>query len=54
MTRKEYDKLVDDTIEEAKGNLTGDDLDKCITALNNWRKNYTYLLSLGGNKHDSK
>lgn len=46
MTRQEYDKMVDDAIEEAKRNLTGEDLQKSIEALNNWRKNNAYLMRL--------
>lgn len=45
-------KYVKEAIEEAKRNLTGEDLDKCIEALHNWAKNTsTYF---GGDKEDGK
>ena len=53
---KDYYKMVDDAIEEAKRNLTGEDLQKCIEALHNWIKNNTYLISLNSKviTHDQK
>ena len=36
---KSIHKLVEEAKAEARKNLTGEDLEKCLTALDNWERN---------------
>lgn len=37
---KSKHELVEEAKAEAKQNLSGEDLEKCLTALDNWERNY--------------
>ena len=38
--QKIHHKWVEEAKERAKENLEGEDLEKCLTALDNWERNY--------------
>ena len=40
MTRTQFHHICNDGIKEAKQNLKGEELEKCITAIENFRRNY--------------
>lgn len=39
---KSKHELVEEAKAEARKNLSGEDLEKCLTALDNWERNYRY------------
>lgn len=53
MTKKEQTihELVEQAKEEARQNLDGEDLEKCLTALDNWERNEMLVIKNWGARY---
>lgn len=53
MTKKEQEirRLVEEAKKEARQNLSGEDLEKCLTALDNWERNELTVLKNWGARY---